>query len=184
VIDKVPLLAGGLDCLGVNVTLMVQFAPAATLVPQVFVSENSLESVVMLMPLPANVSVPVPELVNVTTCGVPDWPTTAVGNVKLVGERVTAGLPAPVPVKLTACGLVGALSVMLTEEVRVPVAAGVKVTLIVHFAPAATEVMQVFAEIAKSAGLVPVRLTPVMVRGWVPTFVSVTDWDGLATPTV
>ncbi len=43
----------------------------------------------------------------------------------------------PVPVKLMVCGLPAALSAMETEAVRVPVAVGVKVTLRVHFAPAA-----------------------------------------------
>ena len=50
---------------------------------------------------------------------------------RLVGERLTAGAE-PVPERLTVCGLPAALSEMLTEAVRVPVAPGVKVTLIVH----------------------------------------------------
>jgi hypothetical protein len=50
----------------------------------------------------------------------------------------------PVPVKPTACGLSLALSVILTEAARVPIAEGVKVTLMLQFAPAATEVPQVF----------------------------------------
>lgn len=58
-------------------------------------------------------------------------------KVKLVGARLTAGSP-PVPVRLTVCGLAPALSVMVSAPVRVPVAVGVKVTLIMQFAPAAT----------------------------------------------
>jgi len=99
-IDSVPLLAGGLDCLGVNVTVMVQLAPAETLVPQVFVSVNSLGSVVTLMPLPEKVSAIVPGLVKVTVCGVPDAPTTCRGNVRLVADRDTTAAP-PVPVSGT-----------------------------------------------------------------------------------
>jgi len=41
------------------------------------------------------------------------------------------------------CGLPVALSVMLTEAVRAPVAEGVKVTFIVQLAPAASELPQV-----------------------------------------
>jgi hypothetical protein len=41
------------------------------------------------------------------------------------------------------CGLPLVLSVMVIAPVRVPVAVGVKVTLMVQFAPAATEVPQV-----------------------------------------
>ena len=43
----------------------------------------------------------------------------------------------PLPVRLIFWGLPVALSVMVTLPVRVPVAVGLKVTLIVHLAPAA-----------------------------------------------
>lgn len=49
---------------------------------------------------------------------------------------------APVPVKLMVCGLLLALSVMVTVPVRVPLAVGLKVTLRVQLPPAATEVPQ------------------------------------------
>jgi hypothetical protein len=48
-------------------------------------------------------------------------------------------LTEPVPVKLIVWGLPTALSVMVITPVRVPVAVGVKVTLIVQFAAAASE---------------------------------------------
>jgi len=38
-IDKVAVVTGGLDCFAVNVTVIVQLAPAARLVPQVVVSK-------------------------------------------------------------------------------------------------------------------------------------------------
>jgi hypothetical protein len=46
-------------------------------------------------------------------------------------------------VRLTACGLPLALSVRLDAAVRVPEAAGLKVTLNVQLAPAAKELPQV-----------------------------------------
>jgi len=49
----------------------------------------------------------------------------------------------PVPVRLTDCGLPAALPVMLTNAVRLPLAAGVNVTLIVQLLPAATELPHV-----------------------------------------
>jgi hypothetical protein len=49
----------------------------------------------------------------------------------------------PVPERLTDCGLPAALSVKVSEAARLPLTEGVKVTLIVHFAPAATELLQV-----------------------------------------
>ena len=47
------------------------------------------------------------------------------------------------PERLTDCGLPLALSVMLTEAVRLPLAVGMKVTLIVQLLPAATELPHV-----------------------------------------
>ena len=49
----------------------------------------------------------------------------------------------PVPVRLAVCGLFLALSVMVRVPFRVPVAVGLKATLIVHLAPGATLVPQV-----------------------------------------
>ena len=49
----------------------------------------------------------------------------------------------PEPLRFAICGLPEALSVIATVAVLVPVAVGVNVTLMVQFAPAATEVPQV-----------------------------------------
>src|SRR3989441_225133 len=57
---------------------------------------------------------------------------------RLVGAKVPAGA-IPVPASDTDCGLPGASSVMVTVAVRAPVAAGVKLMLIVQLAPGATE---------------------------------------------
>src|SRR5437870_3167729 len=86
-----------------------------------------------------------PVLLRVTACadrkGVAWW----MAKVRLAGERLTAGAVAavPVPVRLTVCGLSLASSVMVMAPVRVPVAMGVKVTLIVQFNPAAKVAPQV-----------------------------------------
>ena len=66
----------------------------------------------------------------------------------------------PVPVKAAACGLLLALSLILSCPVLVPFAVGVKVTLIVHFAFAARLVVQVVADTAKS----PVVAIPMLVN--------------------
>jgi hypothetical protein len=87
-----------------------------------------------------------------------------------------------VPVRLAVCGLLVALSVTVSVAVRVPAAVGVKVTLIVQLAPAASELPQLF-DSAKSPGLVPVIATLAMVAGPVPVLVSVTTWSGPVTPT-
>src|SRR5205807_10115469 len=83
--------------------------------------------------------------------------------------RLTPGA-APVPVRLTDCGLPAALSVMVIAPVRVPVAVGVKVTLMAQLAPAATDVPQVLV-CMKS----PLATMLVTLSATVPVLVSVTD---------
>ena len=61
---------------------------------------------------------------------------------KVAAERV-ATEAVPVPVKVTDCGLLVALSVIVIEAVLLPEAMGVKVTLIVQVPFASTEVPQV-----------------------------------------
>ena len=61
---------------------------------------------------------------------------------KLVGAKLTLDAT-PVPVRLTVCGLPAALSVTVIVPGWLPVAVGVKVTLMVQFAPAVTEAPQV-----------------------------------------
>ncbi len=87
----------------------------------------------------------VPLLVRVTDCAALLVPTSWLAKVRLVGERLTAGALAavPVPVRFTVCGLSLASSVMVIVPVRVPVAVGVKVTLMLQLAPAATALPQV-----------------------------------------
>ncbi len=78
----------------------------------------------------------------------------------------------PVPLRPTVCGLPAALSMMLSVAFRVPVAVGVKVTLIEQLAPAASDVPQVLLW-AKSPGFAPVVEMPLMLSAAFPVFVSV-----------
>ena len=87
--------------------------------------------------------VPLPVLLSLTVYAVLlRVPTGWLPKARLVGERLTT-VVVPVPERLTVCGLPLALSVMLTEAVRLPLAAGVKVTLMVQLLPAATELPHV-----------------------------------------
>jgi hypothetical protein len=65
-------------------------------------------------------------------------PTACAGKVNEAGERLTTGVTTPVPVRLTVCVAGLALSVMVTTPVLVPAAVGLKITLRVQFALAAT----------------------------------------------
>jgi hypothetical protein len=108
---------------GVNVTLMAQLAPAARVGPQVFVSAKSPLATIDVM---SNTAAPV--FVSVTNCGALVVVTVWVPKARVGGKRVTAGAGAPVPLSGIVCGLPEALSVMVTDPYRVPVAVGVKVT--------------------------------------------------------
>src|SRR5580700_10316684 len=83
---------------------------------------------------------PVPFTVKVK----PGPPGAAAAGTKGLLIRGT-GLPGltPVPVRLTDCGLPAALSAIVTAPVRVPAAVGVKVTVMVHPAPALSDEPQV-----------------------------------------
>ena len=63
----------------------------------------------------------------------------------LVGEMLTVVRDPlkPLPVRFTMCGLPLALSLIVTVPFCVPVDVGLNVTLMVQFAPAATEAPQV-----------------------------------------
>jgi hypothetical protein len=158
VIVTAPVAAFGM--VGLKVIVIVQLAPTPTLVPQVFVSVKPTDAAICVM-----VSVELPAFVSVTVCGLLCVPTTVTGKVRLVAESCTAGpLPTPNPVKLTNCGLAGALSVIDTLAVSFPLIEGVKVTLIVQVDCGATlAVVQVLVS-PKSLLFAPVMLTFVTVR--------------------
>ena len=77
------------------------------------------------------------------------------------------------PERLAVWGLLVALSATVNVPLRVPVAVGVKVTLIVQFAPAATEAPQLLVW-AKSPLFVPAMVMLVIVSAVLWEFVRVT----------
>ena len=87
---------------------------------------------------------------------------------KLVGEKLTLDA-APVPVRLTVCGLPVALSATVIVPGWLPAAVGVNVTLMEQLAPAATETAQV---LVWAYGALAVML--VIFSAAVPELVSVT----------
>ena len=103
---------------GLKVTLTVQLEEAERLEPQVFVSEKSP---LMLSPLMMSAAVPV--FLSVTLCALLLVPTGSDEKVSEVAERLAPGT-APVPVRLIVWVAGLALSVMVTEPLKVPVAVG------------------------------------------------------------
>ena len=92
---------------------------------------------------------------------------------RVVGAKLTLDA-APVPVRLTVCGLPVALSVTVIVPGWLPVAVGVKMTLMEQLAPAAKEAPQV---LVWAYGALAAML--VMFRAAVPELVRVTDCAAL-----
>ena len=121
--------------------LTVQVARAASTLPQLLACAKLPEVVLT----PEISSVPPPMFAIVTDWAALVVPTGWLPKFKLKGETLTAAaLRIPLPLRLTLWGLLGALSAIERVPVRVPDVAGVKVTLIVQCAPAATELPQLF----------------------------------------
>jgi hypothetical protein len=84
----------------------------------------------------------------------------------------------PVPLSAMLCGLPAALSVSVTAATRAPPAVGLKVTVIVQFALAASDDPQVFVSM-KSPALVPLKTMLVIVSAAPSLFVTVTICEAL-----
>jgi len=160
---------------GLKVTLIEQLAFAASVLPQVVLDSAKSEALVPENPRVAMFKVAFPVSLKATVRGALVVVTGWLPKAKLLGERLaTAAALAPVPVRLTICGLSLALSVMVSAALRFPGPVGVNVTLIVQPAPAATELPQVVVS-GKSPALPPVTAKLVMLKAEFPLFVRVSD---------
>src|SRR5579863_374412 len=119
---------------GVNSTLIVQLAPAASvpvgLHPPLVFGCGTLKSSASapLVVNPAKLTAAVPVFVTITLNAALVVLIACEPNVNDVGVTVTVAAPGvPVPVKVTVCGLPVALSVNVIVPVRVPVAVGLNV---------------------------------------------------------
>jgi hypothetical protein len=108
-------------------------------------------------------------------------PTLLAPNVRLVGLGAMVPAPVdpvvPVPVRVTLCGLLLAVSVKRSEAVRAPVAAGLKRTVTEQLADAARLAPQVLLGIVKSPALVPETAMLLMLIETVVPLCSVTGID-------
>jgi len=169
---------------GVNETTIVQVLPAATELPQVFVSAKSPALVPVTVRL-VMLKLALPVLVRTTAWPVLVVPTLSLGKDKAEVERLTAGTvpaPVPMPVKLTVWGLLAALSVKVKVAVRLPAMVGVKVTLTVQLLSAATELPQVLVS-SKSPASVPVMAMLLRASAALPELLRVTDCAEPVVPT-
>jgi len=122
-------------------------------------------------------SAPSPTLLSVTVCAGPVAP--CVPKFRTPVEKLATGALA-CPVRATVWGLNGSLSLTVSVPAWIPEAprGGLKVTLIVQFAPAARPLPQLL--VCAKSPLVPM---PVMVSVFAPTLKSVTVPGALVVPT-
>src|ERR1035437_4409036 len=94
-------------------------------------------------------------------------------KVRLPEVSDTIGTATPVPESVMVCGDPAALSVMVTDTLRLPAAVGGNAPEMLHPPPAATLAPQVLV-CAKSPALVPVTATLAIDRAPDPVLLSVT----------
>jgi hypothetical protein len=165
---------------GRKVTLIVQLAPAARLLPQVLVCAK-FDLLVPVMEMLEIVMVAVPVFVSVTVRAALVVLIAWEPNEMDASDSEATG-PAPVPDRATACGLPVALSLILSVAVRLPTAVGRNVTLTVQLPPAARELPQVVVR-EKFDAFVPPTVMLEIVSDAVPVFRRVSVLAGLADPT-
>src|SRR5438105_2512170 len=149
--DSVPVRAP--EAVGVKVTLIVQFPPAAKVAG---LAGQALAPVLVAAKSPEAANERTEErrvgvVVSVRVIGALVVASSWLPKSRLVGANPTAGA-VPFPLSIMISGLTPALSATDSVPVRAPKAAGVKVTLIVQFPLA-----------AKVAGLMGQALAPVLV---------------------
>lgn len=162
---------------GLNVTLIVQLAPAANELPHPL-SPKSPGSAPMIVILLIVIAVVPTFFIVIVLSAV--LPTVTEPKFRLVAESSAV---VPIPLRGSFCGLPLALSVKVRVALRAPVAVGLNVTVIVQLADAARDAPQVVPVSGKSPASVPVTAMLVIVIAVVPTFFSVTIFAVLVTPT-
>ena len=126
---------------GRKVTLIVQELPALRVVPHVVVRLKSA-ALAPLKEIVPTAMLAFPVFLSVTERAVLLVFTACAPKASEVGDTLAVG-PVPVPLRETVCGLVGSESTRDKAAVRVPLADGWKVTLMVQLVAAASAVPQV-----------------------------------------
>jgi hypothetical protein len=175
--------------LGVNSTLIVQLAPAASdpvgLHPEVVFGSGTPKSpaFVPLTVKPVKFTAAALLFVTVTLIGALVVVSACEPNVKLVGATVTVpapGVPVPISVTLVICGvsLPAFVYVTVTVPVSVPVAVGVNVTFTTQLEPSVLPPTNVSGQLFVSPKFV-LATTLEIVTVPVPTFTIATGCEGL-----
>src|SRR5882672_41659 len=154
---------------GWKVTATVHFAPPASVAPQVPPVTVKLPPVAKL-----RFNDVVSLLVRVTDLAA--WlPTATVPRLRAAGLNVSGATP--LPARVTNCGLLPALSLMVSAPVMAPSAPGANFTPMVQLDPAFNEPGQLLF-----ATKLPLAVIAPMVSGLDPVLVRVTVWLALVEP--
>lgn len=167
---------------GVKLMAAVQLADGARLAPQfVEATAKSPELVPLIVPV-LSVTVLEEEFVTVMFWEALVVPFVTVPKDRLVGVTLVVP-PVPIPESATCWGLLPSESVKVRFAVRVPAAVGLNCTVTVQLDDAARVEPQVFLEMMKSPGLVPVKAMLLIFRVLLPALVSVADFAPPVLPT-
>lgn len=132
------------EAVGLKTRFSVQLAEAARVEPQVVEETAKSPALGPEMAAPLSVTELDVLLVIVTGCALLVPPTLMLPKDKLDGDAVTLPDATPTPESATSWGLPLASSVKANAAVRVPAAVGLKRTVTVQFADAASVAPQVF----------------------------------------
>jgi len=162
----------------------LQLADAARLEPHVFVEMMKSPALVPPTLMLLKVTAFGPPLVTAMLFDAPRFPIVTLSHERLDGLTmmlVVDGIP--VPDRVIDCGLLLAVSLIVTVALRIPVVVGLKRIVRVQLADAARVEPQVLAEIRKSVGFAPPITALVIVIDALPLFVSVAVLEPLVFPT-
>lgn len=165
---------------GAKCPWMVQFAPAARLVPQLFAKTNE-DAFVPVTTMLVIDKAAFPVFVSVTDCELLDKPTEVAAKGMLVADRDTTG-PTPVPVNAMLWGELPALSVIVIAAANGPTVVGAKCPWMEQLVPAARLAPQVLAN-ANEEALAPVTEMLAIDSATVPEFSRISVCEALVVPT-
>jgi hypothetical protein len=169
-----------------NVTLTEQLADAARLAPHDLLEIAKSPALVPPMLTLLIVMEDFVPFVNEADSAALVEPTDVLGNPRLVGDTLAvppAVLP-PVAERVTDCGLLLAVSEIVSVADREPLAVGLNVTATVQLADAARLLPHVLLAIKKSPGFVPVIAMLLIVIEAVVPFFNVAVCEALVEPTL
>lgn len=169
---------------GLNVTVMVQELPAASDSLQVFVPKVNADALVPPMLTEVMGSEAVPAFLSVKVCEALVLPTFTLPKDPVVGVSAACGAAADVPVPVRVALWVPTLSTIESVADASAAADGVKITVRVQLAPAASDSLQVLVAMVNAAALVPLIPAEVMGSAAFPLLVRVKVCAGLVEPTV